>query len=111
MNASDLILSACGQAALDLVARGWHAFPVPPGTKESHQSAKFSDGRKWGATTDPQEVRRDWRRWPDAGLGLVTGPKSGFFVVEADMAEGHDVDGIGNLAALAEEHGGWDDTI
>lgn len=111
MSALDLTLTSCSQAALDLVARGWHVFPVPPGTKESHKSAEFSGGRKWGATTDPREVRHDWQRWPDAGLGLVTGPKSGVFVVEADTAEGHEVDGLGNLAALIEQHDDWPETV
>lgn len=111
MNASDVILPPCGQAALDFAARGFHVFPVPLGAKKSHKSAEHSDGRAWGATTDPAEIARDWRRWPLANLGLVTGSKSGFFVVEADTTEGHGVDGIGNLAALIEEHGGWEDTV
>lgn len=98
-------------AAKDYAARGWHVFPVPPGTKKSCKSADHSDGRKWGATTDPAEIERDWRRWPDANVGIVCGPASGFFVIEADTAAGHGIDGVGNLRALIAEHGELPDTI
>jgi hypothetical protein len=112
VNASDVILPPCGQAALDFAARGFHAFPVPPGTKKSHKKAEHSGGRPWGATTDAEELRRDWRRWPEANVGLATGARSGFFVVEADTAAGHGVDGIANLAALIDAHGGeWPETV
>ena len=37
---------------LTYVAKGWHVFPVPTGEKKSHKSAKYSDGRPWGATTE-----------------------------------------------------------
>ena len=84
---------------------GWHVFPVPIGTKKSHKSADRSGGRPWGATTDAAEIRRDFKRWPDATVGIVTGAVSGVFVVEADTKEGHDVDGIASLAALEAEHG------
>lgn len=99
------------QAAQDYAARGWHVFPVPPGSKKSHKSAQYSDGREWGATTDPAEIARDWTRWPQANVGIVTGPKSGLLVIEADTEAGHDIDGIGNLANLIEEHGPLPDTI
>jgi hypothetical protein len=90
---------------------GWHGFPVPLGTKASHKSAKRSDGRKWGATLDPDEIRRDFKRWPDANVGIVCGELSGIFVVEADTKEGHDVDGIASLAALEAEHGALPSTL
>jgi hypothetical protein len=98
-------------AALEYAARGWHVFPAPRGQKKSHKSEKFSDGRKWGATIDPDEIRRDWQRWPNANVGIATGAKSGFFVIEADTIEGHGVDGVGNLQALIEQHGALPSTV
>lgn len=98
-------------AALEYAERGWHVFPVPPGEKKSHKSAKHSDGRAWGATTDPDEIRRDWATWPGANVGIVTGAPSGFFVIEADTMKGHGVDGIANLSALIEQHGPLPHTI
>ena len=82
----------------------WPVFPARTDKKKSHKSAEYSDGRPWGATKDPDEIRRDFERWPDANVGVVTGAISGIFVVEADTKEGHDVDGIASLAALEEEH-------
>ena len=99
------------QAAMEYAARGWHVFPAPPGEKKSFKSAANSDGRKWGATTDPAEIAHDWEKWTQANVGIVTGQKSGFFVIEADTEAGHGVDGIGNLAALIDQNGPWPDTI
>ena len=99
------------EAALCYAARGWFVFPVPPGEKKSHKSAEHSGGRKWGKTSDPAEIERDWQRWPDANVGIATGPESGFFVVEADTKEGHEVDGIASLARLETQHGQMPKTL
>jgi RecA-family ATPase len=101
-------------AALDYAARGWPVFPAmidAEGKKKSRKSAEFSDGRRWGATTDPNEIRRDFSRWPDALVGIVTGPESGLFVVEADTDKAHGVDGIGSINALIQQHGPLPATI
>lgn len=98
-------------AALDYARRGWPVFPVPVGTKKSHKSAEHSGGRKWGATCDLNQIAADFRKWPDANVGIVTGPASGILVIEADTLDGHDVDGIANLEALVMAHGGLPATI
>jgi hypothetical protein len=36
------------------------------------------------ATTDPEQVEKWWTRWPDSNIGMATGPRSGFVVVDAD---------------------------
>lgn len=98
------------QAALGYAARDLPVFPVPAGTKKSHKSAKHSDGRAWGFTTEPDEIRRDFTNWPDANIGIVTGSLSRIFVVDLDTAEGHRADGIGNFDRLADQHGGVPET-
>jgi DNA polymerase I-like protein with 3'-5' exonuclease and polymerase domains len=92
-------------AALDYAARGWAVFPVPPGSKKSHKSAEHSGGMRWGATSDPDEIRLDWARWPDAGVGIITGSESGIFVLDADTLAGHGIDGLATIAALEQCHG------
>jgi Bifunctional DNA primase/polymerase, N-terminal/Primase C terminal 2 (PriCT-2)/Family of unknown function (DUF5906) len=85
----------------------WISFPVPLGTKKSHKSEKVSGGgKKWGATKDPDQIKRDFKKWPTANVGIPTGAKNGFFVVEADtLAGGHKVDGIASLQTLIGANG------
>ena len=99
------------RAAQAYAARGWSVFPAVLGTKKSHKSAEFSGGSKWGATTDAEQIKADFGKWPNANVGIVCGPSSGFFVVEADTLEGHGVDGLGNLHELIEQQGDLPDTI
>ena len=98
--------------ALAYAARGWRVFPAhSSGAKKSHKAAEFSNGRAWGATTNATQIKRDFARWPHANIGVVTGPASSIFVVEADTLEGHDVDGIASLRKLEAEHGALPETL
>ena len=98
-------------AALCYAARGWLVFPayIEGKQKKSYKKAEFSGGRRWGATRDPREIRRDFRRWPDAMIGLPTGPDSGFWVLDVDTKGGKD--GYASLAALISEHGFLPETL
>jgi hypothetical protein len=97
--------------AIHIASLGWPVFPAPPGEKKSYKSAEHSNGRPWGATTDAVEIRRDFKWWPKANLGIVMGAISGVFVIEADTKEGHDVDGIASLAELENKHGALPNTL
>ena len=100
------------ESLLSYAERGWHVFPAhSSGEKKSHKSAKHSNGRNWGKTTDPDEIRRDFSRWIDANIGIATGPDSAVFVVEADTPKGHDVDGIAELKALETIHRALPETL
>jgi hypothetical protein len=98
-------------AALSYAEEGWRVFPAPPGEKKSRKSAAFSSGQRWGATNDAAQIKRDWARWPDANIGIATGPESGFWVVEADTLEGHAVDGVASLKQLEVEPGALPETL
>ena len=54
--------------ALTCAERGWPVFPCKPGTKEPATRHGFRD-----ATTDPDQIRAWWARWPDANLAIATG--------------------------------------
>jgi hypothetical protein len=103
----------CLAAALSYAAKGWRVFPahIAPDkkgmlAKKSHKSAEFSGGVPWGATNDPEQIKRDFAKWPEALIGLPTGPDNGFFVLEADTKEGgHKHDGLAALNALMSQHG------
>jgi hypothetical protein len=92
--------SACVDAALQYAKFGWTVFPASIADKRPHKAGKNSNGRRWGATKIEAEIKRDFKKWPDAAVCIPTGIENGIFVVEADTAEGHDVDGIANLQAL-----------
>ena len=84
-------------AALDAVSRGWHVFPLRPGSKrpaghnedDCPRTGRCADGhRTWEqrATTDPGMVRACWTHNPRFGIGLATGP-SGLCVLDLDIAK------------------------
>ncbi|MEU3658622.1 bifunctional DNA primase/polymerase [Streptomyces sp. NPDC032940] len=83
-------------AALDAAERGWHVFPLRPGTKRPAlhgetacpRTGPCADGhRKWEdrATTDPDRIRAAWERAP-FNVGIATGP-SGLIVIDLDTPE------------------------
>ncbi len=106
------------RAALDAAARGWHVFPLRPGTKRPalHGEQRCpgngpcADGhRKWEqrATTDPDRIRATWARAP-FNVGIATGP-SGLLVVDLDVPKDNSSsdtpDGATTFAALCERAG------
>ncbi len=108
---SEVAIAPVMTHAIAYAARGWHVFPVPRGEKKSHKAKKYSNGQNWGATTDPEQIESDFKRWPNANVGIVTGPKSAIWVVEADTKEGHGVDGIAELRELEDEYGKLPETL
>jgi putative DNA primase/helicase len=53
------------------------------------------------ATTSEETIRRWWRMWPDANIGIATGEPSGFDCLDVDPRAGGDV----ALTELIEKHG------
>ena len=53
------------------------------------------------ASTDEETIRRWWRMWPDANIGIATGEASGFDCLDVDPRHGGDV----ALTELIEKHG------
>jgi hypothetical protein len=104
-------MTALTEALGYVECHGWAIFPVPPGTKRSYKSARYSSGRAWGMSRDPAEIEHDFWRWPKAGVGIPTGKVNGIFVVEADTVEGHGVDGLAALKMLEARHGALPETL
>ena len=57
------------------------------------------------ATTDEDQVRAWWTKWPNAMIGLPTGTANGLWVLDLDVDAGKGVDGNASFAALEAEHG------
>lgn len=82
--------------ALELASLGWHVFPL-------NRSAKtpMAGGRGYlDATTDPDQIRVWWTRFPDANIGIACGA-SGLVVLDVDPRNG----GEETLARLVARHG------
>ncbi|MFF1601073.1 bifunctional DNA primase/polymerase [Streptomyces mirabilis] len=105
-------------AALNAAGRGWHVFPLRPGTKRPalhgeatcpRTGACEAGHRKWEqrATTDPDRIRATWSQGP-FNVGIATGP-SGLLVVDLDMpkdnSNGDAPDGAAAFGALCERTG------
>lgn len=58
------------------------------------------------ATSDPLEVANWWATWPNANIGMPTGPEVGVFVVDIDPRHG----GLQTLQGLMDDHGGLPET-
>jgi putative DNA primase/helicase len=99
------------RAALAYVEGRLAVFPAPPAEKKSYKCAAHSNGRPWGATRDPGEVRHDFTRWSTARIGIPTGAINGLVVIETDTIEGHGVDGAASLAQLEAKHGRLPNTL
>ena len=77
--------------ALWCVARGWPVFPV---RWDKHPLIKWGVG----ASTDVKTVTQWWQRWPQALVGVPTGRRSGFIVLDVDVKDGRN--GFDTLADL-----------
>ncbi|MCQ6245243.1 bifunctional DNA primase/polymerase [Streptomyces malaysiensis] len=110
--------SALLRAAMDAAERGWHVFPLRPGTKRPALHGEAScprtgecaaGHRKWEqrATTDPDRIQSAWSRAP-FNVGIATGP-SGLVVVDLDMPKPEDdadtPSGVTSFEALCERAG------
>jgi len=84
-------------AIIRMAKRGRPVFPLQVGGKKPLV--------KWGtdASTVEKQIRAWWTMHPDANVGMVTGKKSGFFVLDIDVKKG--VNGFESIAALESELG------
>jgi bifunctional DNA primase/polymerase-like protein len=87
-------------AALAAAGRGWHVFPLRPGTKRPRGILVDWEAR---ATTDPDRIGRWWSAHPVDNVAVACGP-SGLVVVDLDVAKAGDTPPADHTDA----GGGWD---
>jgi hypothetical protein len=88
------------EAAVEYASHGIPVFPCNPLDKKPLTSNGFKD-----ATTDETRVRAWWQRWPNAMIGVPTGPTSGMWVVDLDVDPAKKIDGKATLDQLIAQHG------
>src|SRR5262245_34633273 len=105
-------------AAIAYIERGLPVFPVHSpngdGGRSCGNAACTSPAKHprtehgfHDATTDRETVVASWTRWPDANIGMPTGKKSGYDVLDVDVQHG----GAGTLSRLEQRHGKLPETI
>lgn len=91
-------------AALSYAARGWRVIPILPHKKHPGIQA-WQDA----ATTDLTLIDQWWTVNPNHGVGIATGPTSGVFVLDVDVADGKQ--GDDTLADLELTYGDLPPTV
>lgn len=113
-------LSELGRAALAYAARGLAVFPVWGRAREGgcacghadcsnpakHPLGTLAPAGLNDATTDAAKIRRWWRRYPNANIGIRTGADSHVALVDVDPKSGGDE----SLRDLERQHGALPDT-
>lgn len=105
--------------ALEYAGKGWPVFPLHSprptgcscGRKDCGRVGKHPrtpNGRD-DATTEPSQIARWWRTWPDANIGIATG--HGMVVVDFDIDHEKGKFGDETLALLQEEHEELPETV
>lgn len=87
-----MTLSTLGQLAVDYAKSGWYVFPIARGQKDPPLV-------RWGKerSTDIKQIKKWWTEYPEANIGIATGP-SGLFVLDLDIK--NDKDGVAELELL-----------
>lgn len=81
--------------ALQYARRGIPVFPIKPRDKHPLTEHGFKD-----ATTDVEQIEQWWRKWRGANIGIPTGPRSGWLVVDIDTKAGATYDTLAALGHL-----------
>ena len=94
------------EAALIYAGLGLAVVPIRKGTKQPPMKAWQKE-----ATQDPEKIREWWDRWPEAGVGVVTGEKSGgLAVIDLDEHPEDGRRGVELLEAWERENGDLPET-
>lgn len=92
--------------ALDYARQGWPVFPCNPNNKRPLIDRGFH-----AATLDEGVINAWWTDHPTAMVGIPTGPRVGFWVLDIDTDKTKGKDGIGSLASIDHDLAELQDTV
>ena len=86
------------KAALTYANRGWAVFPLHTPREDGTCDCRHADCKRVGkhprtmngmddASTDEQQIRKWWKSWPEANIGIACAP-SGLGVIDVDPEKG-----------------------
>ena len=99
-----------GEAALIYAKLGIPVFPCnwktnSEGIIKKRPVKELGEGGLYLATTDPEQIQKWWKQWPEALIGVPMGRRVGMWGVDADSKEKKgDVDGVEAWFDLVAEH-------
>lgn len=85
---------------------GWAVFPVSPKSKRPLTPNGFKDAKK-----TPGPIKAWWKRYPNASIGIATGSMSNLVVIDEDIDEDKDLDGVHEMILWERENGTLPETI
>ena len=93
-------------AAIDYASRGWAVFPLKPKDKAPVTAHGVHE-----ATTNFDQIKKWWKRYPNANIGVACGKVSGgLLVVDLDRKP-NGVDGLDSLSKWERENGQLPETV
>jgi hypothetical protein len=87
-------------AVLHYISDNTPAFPVSRVDKHPLCPNGFHD-----ASINEDQIRAWWQTWPNAMIGIPTGPRSGIWVLDVDLDPKKNIDGHETMARLGIEYG------
>lgn len=81
------------EAAKEYLARGWHPIPCffPPESGGKYGKRPLVSWTRYQTEAPaPSDIDAWWRRWPQAGVGIVTGAATGIVVIDIDVGASDD---------------------
>lgn len=88
--------------ALSFAERGFVVFPCDHYANPKRPKLKWTQE----ATSNPEMIRRMWKKWPNALVALPTGKINGIIVLDIDRKNG--VDGFVSLREIGFDYGSYE---
>ena len=101
------------QVALEYASYNIPVFPCDPKTKKPLLASEIDEngnkipksGGLYQATTDRETIIKWWTKDPNAMIGMPTGSRSGYIVIDVDNDPDKGIDGLFELKKLEEQYG------